>query len=95
MPHDRHDGPILRADHVMHSDRVSQHDVGLLDATVRSRPRGQTLARSAQGGEVGGRIFFLGLIRRHPKAVIDDTGSSPGVIIGSEECSAVIPGTSW
>src|SRR5262245_15482141 len=56
VPEDGHDRPILGANHMVHADGVPEHDVGLVDRSVRFGPGGKTLPRSAEGRVIPGGV---------------------------------------
>ena len=63
----RHHRPVLGSHDVVHPDRVPEHDVGLLQRTIRRNPTRHPLSRLTLRREVASGVALRRLICRHPE----------------------------
>ena len=67
--------PVFGPDDVMHSERVPEHDIRLLDGTIIARPGGEAIAALALVRIGSRRVTFPGVVGCHPKMEVRKTGT--------------------
>ena len=60
-------GPIFRPNHVVKSERIPEHDVGIVYGTIGARPGGKAIISLALVRVFPGRISLFRPIWSHPK----------------------------
>lgn len=81
--------PVFCSRGVVESERVPDHQVGVLDGTVRARPPWKTVSSFALVGIGPRRITLLWIVGGHPKVILDEAGALLRKVIRTKQRNRV------
>ena len=69
----------------MESDRVPEHEIGVLDGAVSARPAREAVTAFALVGVHPCRIALGAIMGSHPQVMIGEAGATLGMIISAKQ----------
>lgn len=73
-PNGRLHGPILGPDHMVKTGRIPKYEVRIIDLAFRIRPRRKPVSTFALIRIYASGVSLIGIVRSHPKVIIDEAG---------------------